>query len=80
MKSVFKFFQVLFYVFMVLFLIGGAAIVIIQTFGIVTASGGTVTEVNEWLSPWVFSCATACAVCAFVLNYSKDMVKPTEEE
>lgn len=50
MKSVFKFFQVLFYVFMVLFLIGGAAIVIIQTFGIVTASGGTVTGVNEWLS------------------------------
>lgn len=80
MTSIFKFVQVLFYIFMALFLIGGLGIVVIQTFGILSASGETVTGVNDWLSPWVFSCATACAVCAFVLNYSKDTVKPAEEE
>ena len=53
MNSVFKFFQVLFYIFMALFLIGGVGIVAIQTFGILSASGETVTGVNDWLSPWV---------------------------
>lgn len=80
MTSIFKFVQVLFYIFMALFLIGGVCIVVVQSFGIISASGETVTGVNGWLSPWVFSSATACAVCAFILNYSKDKVKPTEEE
>lgn len=79
MTVIFKFVQVLFYIFMALFLIGGVGIVAVQTFGILTSAGDTVVGVNDWLSPWVFSFATACAVCAFILNYSKDTVKPAEE-
>ena len=69
MKMVFSAFQVLFFVFMALFLIGGVCIILTQTFGIVIGSGDVVSGVENWLAPVTFSCATLCAVCAFVLTY-----------
>ena len=45
MTSIFKFVQLLFYIFMALFLIGGFGIVVVRTFGILSASP------NDWLSP-----------------------------
>lgn len=69
MKMVFSAFQVLFFVFMALFLIGGVCIILTQTFGIVIGSGDVVSGVEHWLAPVTYSCATLCAVCAFVLTY-----------
>ncbi|QCB27442.1 hypothetical protein [Corynebacterium endometrii] len=69
MKALFKLIRILFFIFMGLFLIGGVAIIATQTFGIISADGDIVTGVNDWLSPLTFALATACAMCAFVLNY-----------
>lgn len=70
MKAFFGIFRILFFVFMALFLVGGVAVIGIQTLGIVTANGEMVAGVKDWLNPGVFGAATACAVCALVLNYS----------
>lgn len=61
----------MFFVFLGLFLLGGISIVAIQAAGVLLSSGGIVTWVNEWLAPMTFTFATACAVCAFVMNYEK---------
>lgn len=77
MQAIFRIFDVLFFVFMALFMVGGVAIVATQTFGVVSLSGSVVLGVENWLAPVTFACATACAVCAFVLNYRR---KPETEE
>ena len=70
MNIIFSLIQKLFFLFMALFLIGGVAIVATQIFGVFAQSGEIVTGVNNWLAPVTFACATLCALCAFVLNYS----------
>lgn len=77
MQAIFRIFDVLFFVFMALFMVGGVAIVATQTFGVISLSGSIVLGVEDWLAPVTFACATACAVCAFVLNYRH---KPEIEE
>ncbi|QPK79657.1 hypothetical protein G7Y31_02825 [Corynebacterium lizhenjunii] len=70
MKALFTFIQVLFFIFLALFLIGGVAIVATQALGVITLNGAIVTGVKAWLAPATFTCATLCAVCAFILNYA----------
>lgn len=69
MKAIFTTVRILFFLFMALFLLGGVGIIATQTFGIITTNGAIVTGVKDWLAPVTFSCATLCAVCAFILNY-----------
>lgn len=69
MSAIFNAVRVLFYLFMALFLIGGVAIVATQTVGVALLNGNIVLGVENWLAPATFTCATLCAVCAFVLNY-----------
>lgn len=71
MSAIFNAVRVLFYLFMALFLIGGVAIVATQTVGIALLNGEIVLGVENWLAPVTFTCATLCAVCAFILNYER---------
>ena len=77
MQAIFRVCEVLFFSFMALFMLGGVAIIATQFFGVVSLNGSTVLGVENWLAPVTFACATACAVCAFVLNYRP---KPQSQE
>lgn len=69
MNIFFRIFQILFTLFLAVFLLGGLAIVIIQLVGVVSLSESVVTWASSALAPWTFAAATLCAVCAFVLRY-----------
>ncbi|EFM43852.1 MULTISPECIES: hypothetical protein [Corynebacterium] len=69
MKLVFKIVEVLFFLFLALFLLGGVAIIFTQSLGIVTLNSSLVVGVDDWLAPVTYACATLCAICAFVLKY-----------
>lgn len=76
MTRVFSLVRVLFFVFLALFLLGGVAIVGTQALGVLLLNGGMVTGATKTLAPWVFSAATVCSVCAFVLRYQPSAEKP----
>ena len=69
MKLVFKIVEVLFFLFLALFLLGGVAIIFTQSLGIVTLNSSLVVGVDDWLAPVTYACATLCVICAFVLKY-----------
>lgn len=69
MKLVFKIVEVLFFLFLALFLLGGVAIIFTQSLGIVTLNSSLVVGVDDCLAPVTYACATLCAICAFVLKY-----------
>lgn len=64
--------KILFLFFLALFMIGGTAIVGTQLAGVLSLNGDLVSGAKQVLYPWTFSFATACALCAFVLQYSKE--------
>ncbi|WP_459587781.1 hypothetical protein [Corynebacterium camporealensis] len=72
MKTLFSIVQGFFFLTLVGFLLGGLAIILTQTFGIITTNGSIVVGVEDWLAPATFICATLCAVSAFILNYRPD--------
>lgn len=72
MNYFFKLFKVLFLVFLVAFLVGGLCIVLVQTVGLFTLDGERISQVKDTFAPWVFACATLCALSAFVLSYSRE--------
>ncbi|MDO5032003.1 hypothetical protein [Corynebacterium sp.] len=69
MKAFFSVVEALFFLLLALFLLGGVAIIATQSFGIITASQARVVGVDDWLAPATYTCATLCAICAFILNY-----------
>lgn len=69
MNQIFFIFRLLFVCFLVVFLIGGCALVGMQAIGLIVGSGTVITSAKEMLAPWVFGAATLCAVTAFVLGY-----------
>lgn len=77
MTHVFSLFRVLFFVFLAIFLIGGVVIVGTQALGVFLLNGGMVTGATKLLAPWVFSAATVCSVCAFVLRYQPAKEHPS---
>lgn len=72
MNPFFKLFKALFLIFLALFLVGGLFVVLVQTVGLITLDGEQITNVKKTIAPWVFGCATLCALSAFVLSYSPE--------
>lgn len=69
MSRLFAVVQILFYLFLAVFLLGGVGIVATQSVGVLAHNGSIVLSVKQWLAPMTYGCASLCALCAFVLNY-----------
>ncbi|WP_018296811.1 hypothetical protein [Corynebacterium lubricantis] len=69
MNNVFKLLKALFFFFLAFFLIGGLLIVFGQLIGLFALSGTMIDGTYDTLAPWVFSSATFCALCAYLLGY-----------
>ncbi|WP_226346335.1 hypothetical protein [Agilicoccus flavus] len=72
--------EVLFWATLVAFLVLGLLIVLGQAAGVVLGSGSLVAGTAGLLDAPAFSCATACAVAAFVLAYLDGPSQPEEPE
>lgn len=51
------------------FLIGGAVVVGLQAFGIVTGNGAFIDTVSDHVAPWAYGAAGVAGLLAFALSY-----------
>ena len=63
----------------VTFLLGGLAIVVLQTGGLIAGSGTFVVEVEELLAPWAYGAAGVAGLLAFALSYFRSPEDDPEE-
>ncbi|CAG7583391.1 hypothetical protein ACVH9Z_00665 [Rhodococcus opacus] len=64
-----KSFSTLFRISVVAFLLGGLAIVLGQSVGLILGDGVVVTHVEELLAPYAYGAAGIAGLLAFVLSY-----------
>ncbi|AHK34226.1 hypothetical protein OPAG_01396 [Rhodococcus opacus PD630] len=64
-----KCFSTLFRISVVAFLLGGLAIVLGQTVGLILGDGVVVTHVEELLAPYAYGAAGIAGLLSFVLSY-----------
>lgn len=72
MNTFFKIANFLFRMLLVVFLVGGAIIVVGQLLGVFLLSESIVVQVSDLVAPWTFAAATLCALCAFISRYQPD--------
>jgi hypothetical protein len=63
----------------VLFIVGGAAIVVLQAVLLIVAEGTAAREIAEAMGPYVFGTSSVAGLLAFVLTYFKNGANPDGE-
>ena len=64
----------------VVFLLGGLAIVLLQIGGLIAGSGSFVTGSEEALAPYAYGAAGVAGLLAFALSYFRDDAAETEDD
>lgn len=64
----------------VVFLLGGLAIVLLQTGGLIAGSGSFVTGSEESLAPYAYGAAGVAGLLAFALSYFRDDAAESDDD